>query len=67
MELFENFEFEFFQVDFDNPEFKKAGLFQDWRNYIPSEFVDEWSQLTVREKKIIVIMAQNQADREEWD
>jgi hypothetical protein len=51
----------------DNPEFEKAGRVHDWRNYVPEEFQDAWPHLTEREKKIIVIMAQSQADREEWD
>jgi len=54
-------------TDVSNPEFEKAGRICDWRNYVPSEFKSNWDLFAEREKKIIAIMAQNEADKEEWD
>ena len=67
MNIFDNFEFELSFIDFDNPEFEKRGKVQDWRNYVPDEFKAAWGELTEREKKIIGVMGQAQADKEEWD
>lgn len=53
-------------MNLDNPEFENRTKIHDWRNYVPDEWVKEWSSLTEREKMIIVVMAETQADNEEW-
>lgn len=54
-------------IDINNPEFDKAGRIQDWRNYVPYEWQNNWDSFTDREKHIIAVMAEMQADKEEWD
>lgn len=65
-EIFNNY-YLFQSIDLNNPEFEKAGKVHDWRNHIPMEFIEIWNDLTEREKKIIIILCQNEADAEEWD
>ena len=54
-------------IELGNPDFKKRNLIHDWRNHVPAEFIVEWINLTERERQIIYIMAERQADQEEWD
>lgn len=39
----------------------------DWRNYVPVEFKIEWYNLTLRERQIIYVLCEIQAQNEEWD
>jgi len=64
MNLFEDF---IEHINLDNPKFENKTRVHDWRNYVPDEWIKEWSSLTDREKKIIAVMAETQADKEEWD
>ena len=64
MNLFEDFTK---HINLDNPEFENRKKVHDWRNYVPYEWVKEWDRLTEREKRIIAVMAETQADKEEWD
>jgi hypothetical protein len=61
--------FEYFikHINLDNPEFDKRSKVHDWRNYVPYDWMKEWDNLTEREKNIIAVMAETQADNEEWD
>jgi hypothetical protein len=52
---------------FENQDFEDVGKVHDWRNYAPEEIVNVWDKLTDREKKLIFIMCETMADREEWD
>jgi hypothetical protein len=54
-------------IDINNPQFEKACQVHDWRNYVPYEWKDKWEEFTEREKQIIAVMAQMEADKEEWD
>lgn len=47
--------------------FDKATPVHDWRNYVPSDLMYHWQELTLREKKIIYILASEQANKEEWE
>jgi len=47
--------------------FDRATRIQDWRNYVQSDLRELWPTLTQRERRIIAIQAQAQADAEEWD
>lgn len=54
-------------IDIDKPEFEKASKIHDWRNYVPTELQIHWPKLTIRERQIIILMAQWPADNENWD
>lgn len=64
MNLFEKFTQ---LIDIENPDFKEKENVHDWRNYVPYEWQENWFEFTEREKQIIVVMAEAQADNEEWD
>lgn len=64
MNLFDDF---IKHIDVNNPEFDKKNKVQDWRNYVPYEWEEHWNEFTDRERKIIAVMAETQADQEEWD
>jgi len=50
-----------------SPDFEAAHKCHDWRNYVSSNMQDHWALLTNREKAIVAIMGQAQADKENWD
>jgi hypothetical protein len=54
-------------IDIDNPKFEEKTKVHDWRNYVPYDWHKNWNEFTERERKIIVIMAEMQADSENWD
>lgn len=54
-------------IDLDNPKFKERTEVHDWRNYVPDEWAKNWHSLTKRERQIIAVMAEMQAEQEEWD
>ncbi len=64
MNLFEDF---IKRIDLNNPKFNEVAKVHDWRNYVPYDWQNNWNELTEREKKIIAVMAETQADNEEWD
>lgn len=39
----------------------------DWRNYVPKEIRNLWSELGLDAKAMVYALARKQADREEWD
>jgi len=49
------------------PEFEKATKIHDWRNYVPDQLIEDWNNLTMRERQIIYFMAEERASIEEWD
>lgn len=66
--LFEKYTYELsFVKNINNPEFHNTTLVHDWRNYIPYDWQENWNEFTDREKQIMVVMAQMQADKENWD
>ncbi len=67
MNLFETFTTELSFVDILNPDFKNRTKVMDWRNYVPFDWQENWNKFSIRERKIIAVMAQMQADKEEWD
>ena len=54
-------------IDLNDPKFEDSGRVHDWRNYIPNEWVECWSEFTEKERKIMAVMAETQANNEEWD
>lgn len=54
-------------IDIENPNFQNVGKVHDWRNYVPYEWQEKWFEFTERERQIIAVMAETQADKEEWD
>lgn len=67
MNLFKNFT-KYTWINIENPEFEKSEkMVQDWRNYVPYDWRENWSEFTVRERQIIAVMAQMLADNEDWD
>lgn len=39
----------------------------DWRSYIPIHIRNNWIRLTMRERLLVIEVAQHAADQEEWD
>ncbi len=64
MDLFKNF---ITPECINEPHFENAGKVHDWRNYVPCEWQKRWDDFTERERIIISVMAEIQADKEEWD
>ena len=54
-------------ININNPEFEKSTRVHDWRNHVPSDFKDKWSELTSRERRIICYLAEDAAEHEHWD
>ena len=50
-----------------NPRFEDAGKIHDWRNHVLESWVENWTEFSVRERELIIIMAEQQANKEEWD
>lgn len=67
MNLFEDYIEQLSMINFDTPDFENLSKVNDWKNYVPHEWRDNWGQFTERERQIIAVMAQNQADKEEWE
>ena len=67
MNLFQDYTAELSMIDLSNPQFEKAERIMDWRNYVPYDWQKNWSEFSERERQIIAVMAQSQADKEEWD
>lgn len=67
MNIFQNFQNELSHIDIDNPEFDNTSKVHNWRNYIPPDWKSNWKNFTESERKIMIIMAQIQADNENWD
>lgn len=67
MDLFQDYTEQLSTIDINNPDFKNKSKVHDWRNYVPFDWQKNWEQLTERERKIIFVMAEIQADKEEWD
>ena len=54
-------------LNLENPDFKNLNKCHDWRNYVPYDWQRNWNEITERERKIIAVMAEMQAEDEEWD
>jgi hypothetical protein len=50
-----------------SPRWDNIGRVHDWRNYIPDGLAARWDELSVEGRMIAACMAQEQANREEWD
>lgn len=71
-ELLEDFIAEFDYLLFcldnlDNPQFDKVGRVHNWRNYVPDAVKSRWPDLSEDAKLITYIIAEVQANREDWD
>ena len=51
----------------DNPDFGNRDNVKNWRNYISDEEKEKWYTLTAETRRLFIIMAEKQADAEEWD
>ncbi len=49
---------------FNEEDFSLTTPIHDWRNHVPDEFINDWKNLTERERKIIFIMAEIASDME---
>ena len=67
MNLFQDYTAELSMIDIENPDFKNTSKVHDWRNYVPYDWQKNWHLFTERERQIIAVMSQSQADKEEWD
>lgn len=50
-----------------NEKFKNVGRVHDWRNYIPIELQELWSELTDRERRLVFMFCEKESNDEEWD
>lgn len=50
-----------------NEDFTDFSKIHNWRNHVDSIAKEYWSDLTIREKKIIFVRAIQEAQEEEWD
>ena len=48
-------------------DFEDNSRVHNWRNYVPSAIKESWGDLSKQEKLLIAIVAQEAADKEEWD
>lgn len=51
----------------DYPNFEDKSVVQNWRNYIPTYFKNNWYLLTREARASAIIMSELMADSEEWD
>ena len=63
--MFEELDNLIFEVN--NPNFNDNSICHNWRHYISDKWKDNWLSFTERERQIIVFMATENADKEEWD
>lgn len=64
MNLFEGF---IENINLNEPKFQERKKVHDWRNYVPSDWRKNWNDFTENEKKIIAVMAEMQADAEDYN
>lgn len=50
-----------------NPKFEVRYRMHNWCNYVPEEYKTLWSELSLEVRTAIYFMAQEQADKEEWE
>ena len=49
----------------ENPCWDKAGKCHDWRNHIPEDLCEIWTELTLETRATCMLMAQGMAERED--
>ena len=49
------------------PAWEKGGKVHDWRNYIPDDIRRLWPRLSQDARVVAVVIADMQAEKEEWD
>jgi hypothetical protein len=49
------------------PQFEKVTKVHDWRNYVPHYMQRVWKEMTLRERVLVYLTADEMADNEEWD
>ena len=54
------------RADLTNDTFSRRQKVYDWRNHV-GELAERWAYLTFRERALIFVLAQQEADNEEWD
>lgn len=60
-------ELEQLKIEANNPNFNDNSKCHNWRKYVPDKWKDNWLRFTERERQIIVFMASENADKEDWD
>jgi len=51
----------------ENPNFEDTSRVHNWRRYVPQEIEDVWNQLLPETRIAVIMMAEIQSDKEEWD
>lgn len=69
MDIFRDFEYELMDINLDDVDFTAHGFVRvhDWRKYVPDDWQKNWMMFSERERKIIFVLANRQAQAEEWD
>ena len=67
MNLFQDYIAELSGININEPDFENKSKVHDWRNYVPYDWQNNWDCFTEQERQIIAVMANSQADKEEWD
>ena len=60
-------ELEQLKIEANNPNFNDNGKCHNWRRYVSDEWKDNWFSFTEREREIMIFMARENADKEDWD
>ena len=50
-----------------DPKWKEAGRVHDWRNYVGDALRRNWDTFSIETKLVVLSMAKEMANSEEWD
>lgn len=51
----------------ENPQWESTNGRHDWRRYIPEDVQDLWLELPLEARMVALLMAEAQANLEEWE
>lgn len=67
LELLRNAASNVYKYDLSDDTFERTSKVHDWRNYVPEVIQDIWKELNEKERLLVVVMAEEPANAEEWD
>jgi hypothetical protein len=51
----------------DDPKWESRRRYNEWRNHVPQDIMDNWKSLTSESRVVVYLMAQEAANRADWD
>ena len=51
----------------ENPKWNKAEKVHDWRNHVIDSIRNNWKELSFETRLVVYVIAEGEADREEWE